>query len=112
MSRHTSYRGLTIDMETMARENEKSVAIGNMKVNAKGDQLGRGGSVTRTADQIARDNHRKQTAITTSGLKGAVPSADGISFEAPKPAKAKSQPVQATVNKKEIELPNGDIISE
>ncbi len=111
MSRHTSYRGLTIDMESLTRENEKSVAIGNMKVNAKGDQIGSGGRVTRTADQIARENHRVQSAVVNTGLKGKVPSAEGINFEQPKPARA--NPVQATVNKpKETELPNGDIIAE
>jgi hypothetical protein len=111
MSKHVTYRGITIDMEAMARENEKTVALGNMKVNAKGDQLGRGGQVTRTADQIARENHRVQTAVVNTGLKGKVPSADGITIDTPKPAKAK--PVQPTVTKpKETELPNGDIIAE
>jgi hypothetical protein len=111
MSRHTTYRGLTIDMESLTRENEKSVAIGNMRVNAKGDQLGKGGFVTRTADQIARENHRVQSAVVNTGLKGKMPVSEVVSFEAPKPTKAK--PVQATVTKpKETELPNGDIIAE
>ena len=37
MSKHVSYRGVTIDMDSIRCENEKTTAIGNMKVNAKGD---------------------------------------------------------------------------
>lgn len=111
MSRHVTYRGVTVDMEAMVRENEKSVAVGNMKVNAKGDQLGKGSQVTRTADQIARDNHRVQAAVIKTGLKGKQPIAEDITFEKPKNSKEpkKSQTSSAV---KEKELPSGDIIIE
>jgi len=109
MSRHVSYRGVTIDMDSLRRENEKVPAIGNMKVNAKGDQINRG-VVTKTADQIARENHRVQTAVVNTGLKGRQPDATGITVEPTKPATK----VKATVEKKvvERELPSGDIIIE
>lgn len=110
MSRHVSYRGVTIDMEALSRENEKSVAVGNMKVNARGDQLGRGAAVTKTADQIARENHRVQSAIVNTGLKGKQPVADNIQLDkkAPKVSKAEPTPVKT----KEVELPSGDIVIE
>lgn len=113
MSRHVSYRGVTIDMEALSRENEKTVAIGNMKVNAKGDQLGKGASVTKTADQIARENHRVQSAIINTGLKGKPPTVDGISLDKPvtQPKVTKAQTPVST-KKKEVELPSGDIIIE
>lgn len=105
MSKHVTYRGVTMDMDTMRRENEKTPAIGNMRVNAKGDQI-KGGIVTRTADQIARENHRVQTAVVNTGLKGPAPSALGITVDAPKAPKV---PVKVT-KMKEVELPSGDII--
>ena len=89
MSRHTSYRGTTIDMDTMRRENEKSTALGNMGVNAKGDQIGRAGLVTKSADQIARENHRVQSTIVKTGLKGAVPASPAtVEQKKPTPVKA------------------------
>lgn len=106
MTKHVSYRGITIDMDSMRRENEKSVAVGNMGVNAKGDQI-KGGQVTKTADQIARENHRVQSTIVKTGLKGPIPAAPAIP-EALKKVTAK--PVKPTVKTKEIEMPNGDII--
>lgn len=119
MSRHTTYRGVTIDMDTLGRDNEKSVAIGNMRVNARGDQIDRG-RITKTADQIARENHRVQTAVVNTGLKGKQPAAPVPVLEQPKPKAAptttapKPTATSATVRSnppvKEVELPNGDIV--
>ena len=54
MSRRTTYRGHPIDMEALRQINEKSIAMGNMGVNAKGDKLGPGGKVVQTAQQRTR----------------------------------------------------------
>lgn len=119
MSRHTTYRGVTIDMDTLGRDNEKSVAIGNMRVNARGDQIERG-QITKTADQIARENHRVQSAVVNTGLKGKQPAAPVPVLEQAKPKAApttiapKPTATSATVRPnppiKEVELPNGDIV--
>ena len=107
MSRHVTYRGTTIDMDSFRRENEKVSAIGNMAVNAKGDQISRN-TVTKTSEQIARENHRVQTAIVSTSLKGKHPTSPETTIEVPatKPKKT------AAVDKKskEVELPSGDII--
>ena len=91
----------------MRRENEKVPALGNMNVNAKGDKLARGGAVAKTADQLARENHRVQSAVIQTGLKGAVPTS---------PAAVEQKqvtPVKATAKKsKEVEMPSGDIVIE
>jgi hypothetical protein len=95
-------------MDSIRRENEKVPAIGNMKVNAKGDQI-KSGLVTKTADQIARENHRVQSAIVHTGLKGPVPA----SPESPKPtATSAPKSLPAKTKSKEVELPSGDIIIE
>lgn len=109
MSRHITYRGATLDMDTMRRENEKVPAIGNMRVNAKGDQI-KGGKVTKTSDQLARENHRIQSTVVRTGLKGPVPKSQIPVLEAPKPKATKSTKAQKIT--KEKELPNGDIIIE
>lgn len=115
MSKHVTYRGTTIDMESMRRENEKTTAIGNMKVNARGDKISQGGVVSKTADQIARENHRVQSVIVKTGLKGAQPDTTGINLNAQQP-QAKTiktnTPPQKPTTPKEVELPSGDIIIE
>lgn len=116
MAKHVSYRGVTIDMESLRRENERTPAIGNMRVNAKGDQIGSRGEIIKTADEIARENHNVKRAVVSTGLKGKPPSALGIGVDAPAtpPAAPVKNPVKATVTKKTVEkeLPSGDIIIE
>jgi hypothetical protein len=104
MAKHVSYRGITIDMEAMRRENEKVPAIGNMKVNARGDKIDRG-QITKTAEEIARENHRIKTAVVSSGLKGPIPKEDAKLIENKKPVQK-----QTKKDTKEVELPNGDIV--
>lgn len=106
MSKHVTYRGTTIDMDSLRRENEKSIAIGNMKVNAKGDQIGK--EQTKTADQLARENHRIHSAVVSTGLKGKQPDATGMSIEKAPPAIQRQTKI--TPKKIEKELPSGDII--
>ena len=103
--KHVTYRGNRIDMGSLRRENEQATAVGNMGVNAKGDKV-TAGKVTKTADQIARENHRIQSAVVSTGLKGPVPSAVGITLEQ---EKVVNKPAPA-IKPKEVELPNGDIV--
>ncbi len=107
MSKHTSYRGATIDMNTLRRENEKTIALGNMGVNARGDKV-EGGVITKTADELARENHRIPTAIMRTGLKGPIPDESKEAFA--EINKSASKPVKEKASKKEKELPNGDIV--
>jgi len=96
-------------MDTIRRENEKTPALGNMGVNAKGDKITRGGTIARTADQIARDNHRVQSSVIHTGLKGSVTELPATQTDNVK------TPAKSTVLAKKIkekELPSGDIVVE
>jgi hypothetical protein len=44
---HRSAKGKMIDMNKMASQNELAVAVSNVKVNARGDELGPGGQIIR-----------------------------------------------------------------
>jgi predicted transcriptional regulator len=96
-------------MDSIRRENEKVTAVGNAQANARGDIV-RGGRVTKTAEEIARESSRVQTAIINAGLKGPMPEAESISMDTSKQTKA---PVAVPAKKtKEVELPSGDIVIE
>lgn len=58
---HRSARGQIIDVDSMRLKNEKAIAIGNMKVNARGDELGVGGKVVRSRNQVMKDHYKKGT---------------------------------------------------
>lgn len=55
---YTSMRGKEVDMEKLNLRNEHLPAVGNMKVNARGDELGAGGKVVRTREQILQDYYK------------------------------------------------------
>ena len=59
MKNYRSNRGVPIDLGKLMSQQEKNIAIGNTKSNARGDQLGRGGCVVKGADEIAREHYNK-----------------------------------------------------
>jgi hypothetical protein len=56
---YTSMRGREVDMEKLNLKHETIPAVGNMKVNARGDELGPGGKVTRTREQVLQAYYEK-----------------------------------------------------
>lgn len=44
---HKSAKGKVVDMNRLASQNELTVAVSNVKVNARGDELGPGGQIIR-----------------------------------------------------------------
>ena len=49
---YRSMQGKVIDLEQLVSKNELSPAIGNARVNARGDELGPGGKIVRKREDI------------------------------------------------------------
>jgi len=45
-------RGKAVDLDKIKLTNETTVAVGNMKINARGDQLGAGGQISAGRNQV------------------------------------------------------------
>lgn len=52
---YRTMQGREIDLEKLMRQNELTTAVGNMKVNARGDQLGRGGKIVKKREEIVAE---------------------------------------------------------
>jgi hypothetical protein len=52
---YSSAQGKRIDIDSIRLANEDTIAVGNLKVNARGDQLGPGGAVIKTRDQVMKE---------------------------------------------------------
>jgi hypothetical protein len=50
-------------MDRLRLANETSIAVGNMKVNARGDQLGPGGKIVKTRAQILAEKNKLYGAL-------------------------------------------------
>ena len=65
---YRSALGKMIDMDAMLAVNEEEIAVGNMKVNARGDELGPGGIVLRTREEVMSEYYKveKHQVVYTS----------------------------------------------
>lgn len=121
MKKYKSFRGKIVDMDQLRRENENTVASGNMGVNAKGDKLGKGGVVEETSGSRAR-KHYKATASTSKKSVSVKDKADEekvfqdektVSKEKKTPSKnTQTSRKKSTSNRKERITEEGDIIIE
>lgn len=50
-----SYKGKNIDMSTLLEQQSSTLAAGNMRVNARGDIIGRGGKIIKTREQAENE---------------------------------------------------------
>lgn len=60
---HRTARGLAIDIEQLRLANEETVAVGNHRVNARGDMLDSQGKIMMTRDEVMA-NHYNNTNKT------------------------------------------------
>jgi hypothetical protein len=58
---YKSMQGKTVDMESLAARNETMPAVGNVRMNARGDQLGPGGQVVKKREDIVNDHYKNQS---------------------------------------------------
>jgi len=72
---YRTMQGRTIDMDKLRSQNELTPAVGNMKVNARGDEIGPGGKILRTREQVVSSYYEKNPKAT--------PDVDNVSSSKP-----------------------------
>ena len=70
---HRSMRGKAVDMDLLRKRNELTPAVGNARVNARGDELGPGGQIIKKREEIVGEhyavaNASQQRAAATSAI--------------------------------------------
>ena len=61
---YRTMNGRSVDMDKLHSQNELTPAVGNMKVNARGDELGAGGKIVRTREQIVSSYYESNPKAT------------------------------------------------
>jgi hypothetical protein len=68
---YRTMRGREVDFEKLSLRNETTPAVGNMRVNARGDELGAGGKIIKTREQILADYYQNNPrSVDTVGVTG------------------------------------------
>jgi len=67
MPSYRSMQGKEIDMDKLMLQNETMPAVGNVRMNARGDELGPGGVVVKTREQIAQEYYNNPNKNNQQG---------------------------------------------
>lgn len=68
----TTYRtanGKSIDLDMLIQRNELTPAVGNARVNARGDELGQGGKIIRKKEEVLRDYYQNSPSVPDESTK-------------------------------------------
>jgi len=60
---YTTANGKQVNIDAIIAQNEETIAVGNMKVNARGDQLGPGGVVEIPKSKMMADYYKLNTPV-------------------------------------------------
>ena len=60
---YKTMQGKTVDMDLLRQRNELTQAVGNAKVNARGDELGPGGKIIRKKEEVLRDYYNNSSSM-------------------------------------------------
>ena len=92
---YKTMKGKTIDLELLRQKNEMTPAVGNARVNARGDELGPGGKIIRKKEDVLRDYYADNPATLPDESVGKIvadePAAVEESTSKPKTTRAQKK---------------------
>ena len=103
---HRSMRGKQVDMDLLRKRNELTPAVGNARVNARGDELGPGGQIIKKREDLVAEHYAQAGyAKDSSGRAKSSNSNETVAVV----EEEEVQPVKKTVTRTKKEEP---VISE
>jgi|TARA_R110002153_G_scaffold247742_2_gene403919 hypothetical protein len=73
---HRSMRGKSVDMDLLRKRNELTPAVGNARVNARGDELGPGGQIIKKREDVVAEHYAHTGVAQESTGRTNAPVAD------------------------------------
>ena len=65
--KYRSAQGRVIDMNALIANNETAPAVGNMSVNARGDEILSDGTIIKTREELMKEYHNLSTMVPSDG---------------------------------------------
>ena len=69
---YKTMQGREIDMDSLLANNETMPAVGNVRMNARGDELGPGGKVIRTREEVVSEYYEDNPNAQPKQAKASV----------------------------------------
>ena len=82
---YRTMQGKQVDMDLLRKKNELTPAVGNARVNARGDELGAGGKIVRKREQVIKDYYKGSMPVAEEPT---ISVSDVVAEEAPVVQKA------------------------
>jgi|TARA_B110000503_G_C6980558_1_gene343034 hypothetical protein len=60
---YKTMQGKTVDMDMLRKRNELTPAVGNAKINARGDELGPGGQIIRKREDVVKEYYENNKGV-------------------------------------------------
>ena len=67
---YRSANGKNIDLDLLIARNELTPAVGNARVNARGDELGPGGKIIRKREDVLKDYYDQSGGVKNEVVRG------------------------------------------
>jgi len=93
---HRSMRGKIVDMDLLRKRNELTPAVGNARVNARGDELGPGGQIIKKREDIVAEHYKTAGVVADSSGRTRKPTVEENDVEQ---EIAVEEPVKKTVTR-------------
>ena len=102
---HRSMRGKQVDMDLLRKRNELTPAVGNARVNARGDELGPGGKIIKKREDVVAEHYAGTGVAQEATGRANTPVADQPEISTPAPAEAKKTTTRTKKEEVVIDAP-------
>ena len=96
---YKSMQGKSVDMDLLRQRNELTPAVGNARVNARGDELGPGGQIIKKREEVVADHYATAGSAAEASGRSAGLVADEPVAEVEEEVKPASKTVTRTTKK-------------
>jgi len=100
MSQYKSMQGKLVDIAKLAKQNELTPAVSNVKINARGDVLGTGGQILQRREEVVSSYYENAQKVQSNVIPQEVVEEKVEPIVEVKPASAAPETVKST--KKEV----------
>jgi len=99
---YRSMQGKVVDLDLLIKRNELTPAVGNAKVNARGDELGPGGRIVKKREEVMKEYYNQEPVVHQSKKKelSEAEAAELEEFDS-EPVPPKPEPKKTTTKKAE-----------
>jgi hypothetical protein len=107
---YRSMQGKPVDMDLLRQRNELTPAVGNARVNARGDELGPGGKIVKKREDVMKEyyNNNPQAVISEQPVRQETAKSTQSTTTAPR--KAGQTKAQAKVEEEWFEDEDGNFV--